>query len=130
MDVATISYSVALMAATGAVSGLGEDTALRVVQRIRDRIRTIFGSDTRSLDSLDGALANPTDESQILRLVSALAWYAERNDDFRSDLLDWTKRHAPSGSVTQFVRSGRDAYTAGRDMTVQPSSDSGHRGQE
>ncbi|MEU7339641.1 hypothetical protein [Streptomyces sp. NPDC007074] len=130
MDVANISYSVALMAATGAVSGLGEDTALRVVQRIRNRIRTIFGSDLRSLDSLDGALANPTDESQIQRLVSALTWYAERDEELRSDLLYWTERYAPSKAVTQFVRSGRDSYIAGRDMTVKPSSDAGHHEQE
>ncbi|MEV7032658.1 hypothetical protein AB0N99_20880 [Streptomyces sp. NPDC093272] len=130
MDVATISSSVALMAATGAVSGVGEDTALRVVERIRERIRTIFGSDRRSLDSLDAVLINPTDESQIQRLISALTWYAERDEDFRSELLDWAERYAPSGSVTQFVRSGRDAYTAGRDMTIQPHSDAGSHEQE
>ncbi|MEU5894460.1 hypothetical protein ABZ835_48010 [Streptomyces sp. NPDC047461] len=130
MDVATISSSVAVMAATGAVSGMGEDTALRVVERIRHRIRTIFGGDRRSLDSLDGALANPTDASQIQQLVSALIWYAERDEDFESELLEWAERYAPSESVSQFVRSGRDSYTAGRDMTVQLPSGAGHDEEE
>jgi hypothetical protein len=130
VDVATISSSVALMAATGAVSGLGEDTALRFVERIRERIRTIFGSDRRSLDSLDGALANPTNESRIQQLTSALTWYAERDEEFKSELLDWATRYAPARSVTQTVHSGRDSYTAGRDMTVHPHSDAGHHEQE
>lgn len=105
------------MAATGAVSGLGESAALGVVARIRERVRGVFGSDARSVDALERAVADPSDE-RLEELASALAWYARRDEEFAGELAGWVREYAPAGPVVQNVRAGRDAYTAGRDMTV------------
>lgn len=117
MDVAAVSEAVALMAATGAVSGMAENAALGVVARIRERVRGVFGSDERSVDALELAVADPSQE-RLQELASALAWYARRDEEFAGELAGWVREYAPGGSVVQNVRAGRDAYTAGRDMTV------------
>jgi hypothetical protein len=117
VDVVAVSEAVALIAATGGVSGLGESAALGVVARIRDRVRRVFGSDTRSADALERAVENPS-EGQVRELASALAWYARNDEDFASELAGWAQEYGPSGTVVQNVRANRDAYTAGRDMTV------------
>ena len=117
MDVAAVSEAVALMAATGAVSGVAESAALGVVARIRERVRHVFGSDARSVDALELAVADPSEE-RLRELASALARYAGRDEEFAGELAGWVREYAPAGSVVQNVRAGRDAYTAGRDMTV------------
>ena len=122
VDVVVVSEAVALMAATGAISGLSESATLEVVARIRDRMRQVFGSDARSVDALERAVENPS-EGQVQEVASALAWYAQRNDAFAGELSGWVKEYAPSGSVLQNVRAGRDTYTAGRDMTVNQRPD-------
>jgi hypothetical protein len=117
VDVVAVSEAVALMAATGAVSGLGESAALGVVVRIRDRVRGVFGSDARSADALEQAVADPSEE-RVQEFAAALAWYARRDEEFAGELAGWAQEYAPAGSVVQNVRAGRNAYTAGRDMTV------------
>lgn len=120
MDIEAISSAVALMAATGAVSGLGEGAALDTVNRIRERIRLKFGGDPRSVEALEGAVADP---SRVQELASALAWYAQQDPAFRTELTGWAEQLAPH--VTQNVRAGRDAYTAAGDMTVHQRPDTG-----
>lgn len=110
--------AVALIAATGAVSGLGESAALGVVSRIRERLRAVFQGDARSTDALERAVAVPSDEGRVRELVAALSWYAERDQVLAGELAGWAGEYGPAGSVTQNVEAGRDAYTAGRDMTV------------
>ncbi|WP_433180657.1 hypothetical protein [Actinoallomurus sp. CA-150999] len=124
VDVASVSEAVALMAATGAVSGLGESAALGVVKRIRDRVREVFGSDARSVDTLERAVEDPGDEGRVGELASALAWYARRDEEFAGELVGWAREYGGAGAVVQNVRAGRDAYTAGRDMTVNQRPDS------
>lgn len=118
MDVAAVSEAVALMAATGAVSGLGEQAALSVVERIRARVRAVFGSDARSVDALERAVDEPSAEGRVGELAAALAWYARRDEEFAGELAGWAREYGEPGTVVQNVRAGRDAYTAGRDMTV------------
>jgi hypothetical protein len=122
VDVVAVSEAVALMAATGAVSGLGESAALGVVGRIRERIRGMFTSDARSVDALERAVADPSD-GRVQELAAALAWYARRDEEFAGELAGWAREYAPAGSVVQNVRAGRDSYTAGRDMTVNQRPD-------
>jgi hypothetical protein len=117
VDVAAVSEAVALMAATGAVSGVSESAALGVVARIRERVRHVFGSDARSADALERAVGDPSEE-RLQELASALAWYAGRDEEFAGELARWVREYAPARTVVQNVRAGRDAYTAGRDMTV------------
>jgi hypothetical protein len=117
MDLVAVSESVALMAATGAMSGLGEHAALGTVSRVRERIRLVFGGDTHSMNALNEAVADPADEGRIADLAAELAHHAKRDAAFREELGRWAAEYAP-GSVTQNVRAGRDTYTAGRDMTV------------
>jgi hypothetical protein len=118
VDIAAVSLAVALMAATGAVAGLGESAALGVVARVRDRVRAVFGGDARSVDALERAVRKPDDADRIRELAAALAWYGQRDEQFAGELAEWARRYAPAGSVTQNVRVGRDAYVAGRDMTI------------
>lgn len=106
------------MAATGAVSGMGQHTALEVVERIRERVREVFGRDERSTESLEHAIEEPGDEARVRALAEALAWYAQRNEGFAEELDQWARDYEPSATVSQNVRAGRDAYTAGRDMTI------------
>jgi hypothetical protein len=119
MDVGAVAAAVALMAGTGAVQGIGEQTALAVVARIRARIRAVFGRDERSVDALERAVECPQDQDRVGELAAALAWYAQRDEGFAEELREWAATYAPSGPVNQQVHAGRDAYTAGRDMTVQ-----------
>jgi hypothetical protein len=122
VDVVAVSEAVALMAATGAVSGLSESAALGVVARIRDRVRGVFASDARSVDALEQAVAHPS-EGRVAELAAALAWSADRDEEFAGELAGWAREYASAGSVVQNVRAGRDAYTAGRDMTVNQRAD-------
>jgi hypothetical protein len=97
---------------------VGENAALGVVRRIRGRVQQIFGSDARSADALERAVGDPADEGRIRELAAALAWYGQRDKEFAEELAGWAQQYAPAGSVTQNVQAGRDAYAAGRDMTV------------
>ncbi|MEO5876084.1 MAG: hypothetical protein ABIS86_12005 [Streptosporangiaceae bacterium] len=119
VDVEVVSSAVALIAATGAVSGMSESAALGMVGRVRERIRVAFGGDPRSEDALDRALEEPGNEDRVRELAAALVWYARQDETFRDELAGWGREMAPAGSVKQTVRAGRDAYTAGRDLTVQ-----------
>ncbi|MEV4836058.1 hypothetical protein AB0K05_16155 [Nonomuraea sp. NPDC049486] len=123
MDVAAMASAVALVAGTGAVQGLGESAALSLVAKIRERIRIVFGGDPRSADALERAVATPEDESALHELAEALRWYAERDRAFADEMAEWARQTASSGKFVQNVRAGRDAYTAGRDMTVQQRPD-------
>jgi hypothetical protein len=118
VDLVAVSEAVALMAATGAVSGVSESAALGVVAQIRERVRRVFDGDARAVDALARVMQQPDDRGRVLELAAALTWYGERDGGFAAQLTEWASTYAPAGSVTQNVRTGRDAYTAGRDLTV------------
>ena len=88
VDIAAVAQAVALMAATGAVSGLGESAAMGVVARVRDRVRAVFGGDARSVDALDRAVREPDDADRIRELAVALAWYGQRDEQFAGELAE------------------------------------------
>jgi hypothetical protein len=114
MDVVAVSEAVALLAATGAVSGMGESAALAVVGRVRKRIRTMFGEDARSVEALEAAAADPADETRVQELASALRYYAKRDAQFRDELASWASQYkGRAGSVSQKVRANRDAFVVG-----------------
>jgi hypothetical protein len=118
MDILAISEAIAAIAATGAVSTVSGQTALEVVARIRQRLRDVMHGDQRSLDALMRALENPSDEGRIRELAAAVAWYAQRDQNFAAELAAWTSRFSAERPILQNVRAGRDAYTAGRDITI------------
>ncbi|WP_326824621.1 hypothetical protein [Streptosporangium sp. NBC_01756] len=118
MDVSAIAAAVAMIAGTGAVTGLGEKAALTLVETIRARIRSVFGADARSVDALEQAQEQPEDDGRIKELAAALAWHAQRDPQFAAELAGWAEKYASPGSVTQQMIAGRDIYAAGRDMTV------------
>ncbi|WP_326637617.1 hypothetical protein OG884_27535 [Streptosporangium sp. NBC_01755] len=123
MDIAAVSSAVALMVAGGAATTMGEQVALDLVERIRERIRAIFGSDERSAETLNQAIEEPGDENRIRSLAEALSWYARRDEEFAGELEGWARDHPASTSLVQNVHAGRDAYAAGRDMTVNQRPD-------
>ncbi|WP_433375990.1 hypothetical protein [Streptosporangium sp. CA-115845] len=124
MDIAAVSSAVALMAAGGAVTTMGEQVALELIERIRARVRSIFGSDERSAETLDQAIEEPGDEGRIRSLAEALSWYARRDEEFAGELAGWARDHPAPASLVQNMHAGRDAYAAGRDMTVNQRPDS------
>ena len=115
MDLVAASETVAGLLASGAVKQLGEDAGNGMATGIVSRIRKLFGSDARSVDALEKVCRD--DRAAISDLASALAWYARRDQAFATELIRWADR-ARSEEVTQRVHAGRDAYTAGRNLTV------------
>lgn len=116
VDVTVASEAVAGLLAAGGVKELGEAAGGGLVAGIVARVRAVFGSDARSADALEQAQRDGT-VAALAELASALAWYARRDQAFAEELAGWAAR-AGAGAVTQQVRAGRDAYTAGRDQTV------------
>ena len=116
VDVAVVSEAVAGLLAAGGVKELGEAAGGGLVAGIVSRVRKVFGSDARSVDAL--GRARQGEPGAVAELASALAWYARQNQAFAEELAGWASRAGQSGGVTQQVRAGRDAYTAGRDQTV------------
>jgi hypothetical protein len=116
VDVAVVSEAVAGLLAAGGVKELGEAAGGGLIAGIVGRVRKVFGSDARSVDALDQARAG--EAGAVAELASALAWYARQNQAFAEELAGWAAQAGSVGGVTQQVRAGRDAYTAGRDQTV------------
>jgi hypothetical protein len=115
MDLVAASETVAGLLASGAVKRLGEDAGNGMAAGIASRIRKLFGSDARSVDALEKVCRD--DRAAISDLASALAWYAQREQTFATELIRWAGQ-ARAEEVTQWVHARRDAYTAGRDQTV------------
>ena len=116
MDVVAVSEAVAGLLAAGGVKELGEAAGGGLVAGILARVRKVFGSDARSVDALEQARRDGG-QAAVAELAAALAWYARRDAEFARELAGWVAQ-ADAVSVSQQVRAGRDAYTAGRDQTV------------
>ncbi|WP_157431549.1 hypothetical protein [Actinomadura hibisca] len=94
MDLASIPETVALIAATGAVTGLSEDSARHAVHTMRERLRKLFCNDARSIDALDRACEDPTDRERISDLTSALKWYADRDPAVAAEFAEWAENYS------------------------------------
>jgi hypothetical protein len=116
VDVTVVSEAVAGVLAAGGVKELGEAAGGGLVAGIVERVRKVFGSDTRSVDALEQARRDGS-AAALAELASALAWYARRDQAFAAELAAWAAQ-AGAGGVIQHVRAGRDGYAAGRDQTV------------
>jgi hypothetical protein len=115
MDVTVVSEAVAGLLAAGGVKELGEAAGGGLVAGVIDRVRKVFGSDARSVDTLERAQRD--EPGAVGELAAALAWYARRDQAFAEELAAWAAQ-AGTGGVTQQVHAGRDAYVAGRDQAV------------
>lgn len=115
VDVTVVSEAVAGLLAAGGVKELGEAVGGGLMAGIVDRVRTVFGSDARSVDALERVQRD--EPGAVAELASALTWYARRDEVFAHELAAWAEQ-AGSGTVTQRVRAGRDAYVAGRDQRI------------
>ena len=116
MDVVAVSEAVAGLLASGAARELGQEAGGGLVAGIVARVRKVFGSDARSVDALEQARRDGG-QAAVAELAAALAWYAQRDQEFAGELAGWAAQACP-GDVTQRVEAGRDAYTARRDQTV------------
>lgn len=110
-----MSEAVAGLLAAGGVKELGEAAGGGLVAGIIERVKKVFGSDARSVDALERA--RRAEPGAVAELASALGWYARQNQAFAEELAAWAAQ-AGTGGVTQQIRAGRDAYTAGHDQTV------------
>ena len=110
-----VSEVVAGLLAAGGMKELGGGAGAALASGVIERVRKVFGSDARSVDAL--ARARRDEPGAVSELASALAWYAHHDQAFAHHLAAWAAR-AGSGTVTQHIRAGRDAYAAGRDQTI------------
>lgn len=120
MDLVAVTEAVAGIIAAGGVKELAEGAGGGLVSGIVKRVRSVFGSDARSVDALEQAQRQAA-PSAVRDLASALAWYAERDEEFARELSDWAATATP-GRVTQQVFAGRDAYTAAGDQKISVSN--------
>ena len=111
-----MSEAVAGLLAAGGVKELGEAAGGGLVAGMVARVRKVFGSDARSVDALEQARRDGG-QVAVAELAAALAWYARRDEAFARELAGWAAQTG-AGGVSQQVRAGRDAFTAGRDQTV------------
>jgi hypothetical protein len=117
MDVASAAEAVAVLVGGGAVQGLSGQAAIDAVSAIRTRIREVFGRDHRAVAALDHTeQGEVSDPAQLAELASALRWYAERDQQFATEMAGWAT--LGTAQVVQTVKAQRDAYVAGRDQTV------------
>jgi len=114
MDVTAVSEAVAGLLASGAARELGQEAGGGLVAGIAAKVRAVFGSDIRSVDALEHVQDGT--RAAVAELAAALAWYARRDQQFAQELFGWAR--TGTGSVTQRVDAGRDAYVAGRDQNV------------
>jgi hypothetical protein len=121
MDVATVTEAVAGIVAAGGVKELADSAGGGLVAGIIKRIRSVFGSDARSVDALEQAQQQGT-SAAVRELASALAWYAQRDQQFARELEGWAASARP-GTVNQQVFAGRDAYVSAGDQTIEVRND-------
>jgi len=119
MDILEACEAVATIIATGALQGLGEAAAHNITSQIVTRIRKIFSGNLQSTSTLNTVLANRCYANYIGSLAEILHQHAEMNHEFSAELIEWANKYAPHTTTTiQKVRARRDAYTAGRNITI------------
>jgi len=117
MDLILAATAVARLVASGAARQAGEEAGSGLVTGIVTRVRKLFGADARSVDALEQARGGSP--AAVSELASALAWYAQRDQAFASELARWAAQAGSrSGGVTQHIYAGRDAYSAGGNQTI------------
>ena len=117
MDLVPVTEAVAGIVAAGGVKELAESAGGGLVGGIIRRIRSVFGSDARSMDALEQAQQQAT-PAAVQNLALALAWYAQRDQEFARELEGWAAS-AKRGTVNQQVFAGRDAYVSARDQKIE-----------
>lgn len=117
VDLVAVTEAVAGIVAAGGVKEIAENAGGGLASGIVKRIRGVFHSDARSLDALDKAQQLPS-PTTVRDLASALAWYAERDQKFASELEEWATSAKP-GTVNQRIFAGRDAYVSARDQKIE-----------
>ncbi|MGD0240904.1 MAG: hypothetical protein ABSB59_11340 [Streptosporangiaceae bacterium] len=111
--------SAAVAAYGGAVLAKARDEAADTTVSLGRRLlQRIFGS-RRADEALPGPLAvladDPADADALAAVRLALRQALSRDRALEADIRSMLP---PAASVTQHVRAGRDAYTAGGDQTI------------
>jgi hypothetical protein len=116
VDILVAADAVARLLASGAVKRATEEAGDGMAAGILERVRKVFGSDTRSLEVLECVRADES-SAAVGELVSALVWHARRDRVFAQELGLWAIQAWAMG-VTQTAHAGRDAYFAGHDQKI------------
>jgi hypothetical protein len=128
-DVATLVADATpyMTAAVGAYGGAvlakvrddAADATVGLGRRLLERVFGHHGEDEPLPEPLAAVVSYPEDADALGALRLAIRRQLEADaamlDDIRSLLAS-----APAAPVTQHVSAGRDAYVAGRDMTIRP----------
>lgn len=116
-------YAAAALSAYGAavLAKAKDDLADATVGAGRRVLQRIFGlkKDGEELPTLLAEVVeNPGDEDYLGALRLAIRKALESDAGLRDEVRGIIDAARPVAAVTQRVRAGRDAYVAGRDMTV------------
>jgi hypothetical protein len=103
-----------------------DDAADATVSAGRKLLQLVFGR-KRDDEALPQAVAEmieyPGDEDYLAALRLAIRQVLESNARLQAEVRAVINAGAAAGSVNQRVTVGRDAYTAGRDMTITRPAD-------
>lgn len=116
-------YAVAALSAYGAavLAKAKDDLADATVGAGRRVLQRIFGR-RRDDEELPAVLAevieNPGDEDYLGALRLAIRKALESDGGLQDQVREIIAAAGPAVTVTQHARAGRDAYVAGRDMTI------------
>ncbi|MCL2584190.1 MAG: hypothetical protein FWE35_17235, partial [Streptosporangiales bacterium] len=92
---------------------------LRILQRV-------FGRNEEGEplpEPVADVIANPGEDEYVTVLKMAIRKALERDEEMAAEVRGIVAEAPQPGGVTQNVYAGRDAYTAGRDMTVNQRSE-------
>lgn len=83
-------------------------------------LRRVFGHKQGEalLGVIADAVADPSDDDVVAQLRLAVRRALESNPVLVKDVAAIVAEASPDMSISQHVTAGRDAYTAGRDMTI------------
>src|ERR1700722_1629572 len=128
-DIATIAAQVTPTAAaalsaydTAVLAKASDDLADATVGAGRRALQRIFGRQAEDAELpavLAEVIENPGDEDYLSALRLAIRKALQAGDaQLLADVREIIDAVRPAVTVTQTVTAGRDAYTAGRDMTI------------
>jgi len=98
------------------------DATVGLGRRLLQRVFGHHGEDEPLPESLAELVSYPDDADALGALRLAIRRYLEADAAMLADVRTLLAS-APSTTVTQRVRAGRDAYVAGRDMTINRPAD-------
>lgn len=94
------------------------DVTIKAGLRLLQRIFGYRKEDEALPDVVADVVAHPDDEDVVAQFRLTIRRVLEADPDLANEVAAIVAEASPGTSVSQHVVAGRDAYTAGRDMTI------------